>query len=108
MTAIAAVYLKTLTSKSIGLLGAKKAYPVFFKTRWGIHTYFLQFSIDVLILDSGNIVIKAVKDLPPYSIVVWHPRYENVLELPAGEIKKNDFKLGDRIEITYTNLPHKR
>lgn len=91
--------LKGLKEKSLGLLFAKKASPVLIQTRFGIHTFGLKFPIDILILDSSNKVIKLKADLKPNRIFLWNPIYSKVIELPAGEIKKRNIKIGDKIEI---------
>lgn len=94
--------VKKLTSfkdKTIGLLGAQKAYPVLLKTRFGIHTFFLAFSVDILVLDSKDKVRHIVYGLKPYRFFFWNPMYDTVLELPNGEIKKHRVKIGDRIDL---------
>ena len=107
MAVISAVFQKSLWAKTRGLLGAKEAYPIFFKTRWGIHTFCLNFPIDVLIFDSYNKVVKMTHNLRPYRVFLWPPKYENVLELPEGEIAKHGIHHGDTIEVQCINLPHK-
>ena len=89
--------LQSPAEKIMGLINCKKAYPVFFKTRWGIHTFGVRFPIDVLILDSELKVVKTVTGLLPGRIFLWPPVYENVVELPAGEVRKLKIKTGDKI-----------
>ncbi len=89
--------LKTFAKKTKGLLGAKKAYPVLFKTRFGIHTFGLTFPLDVLILDRENCIVKLAINLKPMNIFLWHPVYDTVIELPAGTIKKCKLSVGDTI-----------
>src|SRR5258708_7743140 len=92
--------LKSFSEKAKGLLGAMHAYPILFKTRFGIHTIGLTFSLDVLILNKENRVVKLAKDLKPLRIFIWPPRYDTVIELPAGNIEANKIKIGDVIKIT--------
>ncbi len=92
-------YLKSFKEKSIGLIGAKKIYPVSFTTRWGIHTFGVKFPIDVLILDKDKKVVKMAQGLPPNRLFIWLPIYKNVVELPAGEIEKKRIKIGDSVNI---------
>lgn len=84
---------------AIGLINSKKAHPVFFKTRFGIHTFGLKFPIDVLILDKNNKVVKVCKNLKPNRIFLWNPKFFNVIELPAGQIGRDKIKIGDTIKI---------
>jgi hypothetical protein len=85
--------------KTRGLIGAKKPYPVFFTTRFGIHTFGLRFPIDVLILDSQFMVVKAKKQLSPNRLFFWSIFYKHVLELPAGEITRRKIKIGEKIKL---------
>lgn len=87
--------------KSIGLLNVKKAFPIFFKTRFGIHTLGMKFSIDVLILDRNNSIIKLKENLKPNQIFIWNPKFDKVIELPEGYIKRNNLKLNQKLEVTF-------
>jgi len=89
----------TGTSKAIGLIAAKKAYPVFFQTRFGIHTFGLKFPIDVLILDSNNKVVKIAESLKPNHIFLWNPKFEKVIELPAGAVDKKKINVGSLLNL---------
>ena|SRR5579883_1490365 len=82
-----------------GLLGKRTAEPIHFQTRWGIHTFFMHFPIDVIILDSTFHIVKMKKNLMPWHIFLWNPRYNHVLELPVGVIQKNNWKIGDIITL---------
>jgi hypothetical protein len=90
-------FLKGQAEKIMGLIKYQKACPVFFKTHWGIHTFGLKFPIDVLILDSEYKVIKTVTGLLPKRVFLWPPVYENVVELPFGEVRRLKIKTGDKI-----------
>jgi uncharacterized protein len=93
-------YLKNVFEKSKGLLGAKKPYPVYFQTRFGIHTFGMKFPIDVLILNHDKMVVKLVKNLPPNRLFFWNPQYYNVVELPGGIIKSQKIKLKTKIMLS--------
>lgn len=95
--------LHSFWEKSVGLIGAKKISPVYFTTRWGIHTFGMPSPIDVVILDDTNQVV-AIKKLSPNKIFFWNLKYSRVLELPAGEIEKKGIRLGDHITIS-ENVP---
>ena len=92
--------LASLSGKTIGLIGVAKPYPVFFQTRFGIHTIFMKISIDVLILDKDFRVVKVAENLKPNNLFFWSPRFDKVIELPAGEIKKNAIQLGEKINLS--------
>jgi|SRR3989344_1831848 len=86
-----------------GLIGPKKASPVYFKTHFGIHTFGLKFPIDVLILDSGNQIVRLVKELSPNHVFIWPVIYNRVIELPTGTISQNNLKIGDKMKLIFLN-----
>ena len=84
--------------KILGLIG-KEPEVIVFNTRFGIHTFFLKFPIDVLILDKKNRVKGLREGLKPGRIMFWNFKYDIVVELPKGLIKKSKTKLGDLLEF---------
>jgi uncharacterized membrane protein (UPF0127 family) len=102
MRLIQVQHLSTISQASIGLLSAKKAYPVYFKTRFGIHTFGMKFPIDVLVLDDKYRTVRMISGLVPNRLFVWPPIYYHVLELPEGYISKNAIGIGEKINLIYT------
>ncbi len=84
--------------KTIGLVGNDKPFPLFLTTRFGIHTFGLKFSIDILILDKSDRVVKIKKGLKPNSLFFWNPIYKKVLELPVGTLNILKIKIGEKID----------
>lgn len=84
-----------------GLMFLKKAQPVLINTRWGIHTFGVNFPIDIIILDKDNRVVKIKKDLKPNRIFLWNPKFARVLELPQNT--QNRFKIGDKLTLQILN-----
>ncbi|MDE2026615.1 MAG: DUF192 domain-containing protein [Patescibacteria group bacterium] len=82
-----------------GLLGTKSPKPLYFTTRFGIHTFGMQYAIDVVILDNRKIMRKLKSDLSPNQFFFWNPLFSHVVELPSGTIKKNNFRIGKPLEI---------
>jgi len=89
----------SIKDRAFGLIGHKKAEPVLFYTRWGIHTIRLKFPIDVLVLDKDDVVVKLTENLKPNRFFVWPPKYNKVIELPAGFIKKLGIGTGNKINL---------
>lgn len=83
----------------IGLIGKKKPYPLLFYTRFGIHTFFLVFPIDVVILDSKQCIVAVKESLVPNRIFFWDPRFNTVLELPSGTIRELHLHKGMQLQI---------
>lgn len=82
-----------------GLLLRKKTHPILFHTRFGIHTFGMQFPVDVLILDKKNIVRKIKQNLVPNRLFFWNPIYDTVIELPNGTIQKQKLTVEKTIEL---------
>jgi len=94
-------YLKSLRQASLGLLAAVEAYPVFFKTRFGIHTFFMKYSIDVLILDKAGRVIALKENLKPFRIFLWNPLFDRVIELPKGTIESERIQTNSTVKLVF-------
>jgi uncharacterized protein len=88
---------KTLLDQSLGLLKYKTPSAMLLKTRYGIHTFGMQYSIDVLILDKQNCVAALKENLKPNRIFTWNTKCETVLELPVGAINRTKTQIRDKI-----------
>jgi len=80
-----------------GLLGEKIPQAIVFNTRFGIHTFFLQFPIDLIILDKNSTVVDFKKGLKPNRIFFWNIKFDTVIELPNGTLEKSKTETGDTI-----------
>ncbi|QQS38858.1 DUF192 domain-containing protein [Candidatus Woesebacteria bacterium] len=91
----------SFSARCVGLMFTPTVHPIYFKTRFGIHTFFVRNPIDVLILDNEFIVRKMIVNLKPWRVFLWNPRYNNVIELPGSSIVKQRIKLGSKIEVLF-------
>ena len=96
MKKIKVKYLKSFLERSKGLIGENKAFPILFKTRFGIHTFGMKYPIDVVILDNLKIV-KTKANLQPNRTFFWNPIHNTVIELPVGSLAEKGFKIGETI-----------
>ena len=64
----------------------KKPYPLLFHTRFGIHTFGMLYPIDVIIFNDRNEIVSLRANLLPNRFFFWNPRFNTVVELPAGTI----------------------
>lgn len=81
-----------------GLLGTKqlkKSQALILKPGNSIHTFFMQFAIDVLFIDKDNKVIKAISCLAPYRLSGIYFNARLVIELPAQTIQSTSTEQGD-------------
>jgi hypothetical protein len=94
-------FANSVFKRMIGLLNRKalaQGEGLLLDRCYGIHTFFMRFSIDVLFLDKQLQVIRAVPALPPFrTCVVKHAVY--VLELPVGSIQRSQTAAGDQIQM---------
>lgn len=90
--------LSSLSEKTKGLLGEKQPHAVFFETRWGIHTFGMQFPIDIIITDKKFYIKKIKKNMPPNRFLFWNPLWGNVFELPRGESER-EITLNDELAL---------
>jgi len=65
-----------------------------------IHTFFMNFSIDVLYLDQNNIIISIDEQLKPGKIGKYVKGSVSIIELPSERIKSQGIKIGQTVEIT--------
>lgn len=107
MVTIKVHLLDSLVKKSIGLILAKKAYPVMLHTRFGVHTFGMRFPIDIVLLNDENIVVNLWKSVFPNRIVIYPLRYKTVLELPQGMVQSSQITIGEKIKIIVSELEGK-
>jgi len=91
--------LTKFSEKMVGVAFKKNITPVYFETRWGLHTFFVKKPIDVVICDDSFIVRKIVRNLKPWKVLFWDPRYKKILELPLNYKKYSKVKIGDKIQL---------
>lgn len=95
-----ALVLRTIAEKASGLIDigdVNKA--VYFETRFGIHTFGMDRSLDCLILDNLGHVKRIRERLAPNKTFFWPPVWKGVVELPAGRVEETGTEIGDKISI---------
>lgn len=65
----------------------------------GIHTFAMNFPIDVIYLDTANFVVHVDENLKPWRVGRVHFRAHSVLELPVNTVHATGTTIGDEIEI---------
>lgn len=65
----------------------------------GVHTFAMNFAIDVAYLDSRNVVVHLEHTLKPWRIARVSRKAASVLELPAQTLSSTQTEVGDAIEI---------
>lgn len=86
-------------NKFVGLMGKKKPAALVLQTRFGIHTFFLKFPIDIVIVNKNKKVVLTKKCIMPNKILIWNIRFDTVIELPEGTIDRTKTRRGDILEF---------
>jgi uncharacterized membrane protein (UPF0127 family) len=94
-----AVIADTLKKQTFGLLLYKSPRAMVFRTRFGIHTFFMKYPIDVAVLDKDKKVRKIKKNLQPNRIFLWNPDFEIVFELPTGTLERTKTMMLDTVSF---------
>ena len=63
-----------------------------------IHTFFMNYSIDALFLDSNNKIVKIIKNLAPWRITGIYFKANKVLEIKGGQTPP-EIRVGDTMEL---------
>jgi uncharacterized membrane protein (UPF0127 family) len=89
-------------SRAKGLLGEKSLQVgsgLWIKRCSSIHTFFMQFPIDVIFVDRHLRVKGIYNDLQPWraTFPIW--KGNSVFELPAGTLAQLSIKLGDQLDV---------
>lgn len=89
----------SFSDRIFGLLKKSNPRCLMFKTRLGVHTFFIKNPIDVIVLDVDFKVVKRGM-VKPNNLFFWNPKHSLVLELPRGTIKKTKTEIGNHLKIT--------
>ncbi|MBM3249956.1 MAG: DUF192 domain-containing protein [Candidatus Omnitrophica bacterium] len=88
-----------------GLLGRKglnKGQALVIRPCNSIHTFFMQFPIDVLFMDKNNRVVRALPEVKPWRLSAVYFAATYTIELPAGAIRESRTQEGDLLELRDT------
>lgn len=95
-----AIEATSLIDQTLGLLKYKAPTAMLIKTRWGIHTFFMKYPIDILVVDKNKKVAKLKENLQPNHFFLWSLRHNKVIELPSGTIKDSKTEIDDIVAIS--------
>lgn len=89
-------------TRSVGLLTKKslsEGEGLIIKPCCSIHTFFMKFNIDVLLINKKNEVIALYENVAPWRVLPIHPTSKYVIELPAKSISDKNIEKGDLISL---------
>ena len=93
----------TTLTRLVGLMGRGPLAPghgLLIRPSNGVHTLWMRFSIDVLLLDRESRVLSAYRNLRPFRLTAINWKASSALELPSGTIAATDTQLGDQLQLT--------
>jgi len=67
--------------------------------RYGIHMFFVRFSIDLLYLNQDFVVVDIRRELRPWRIHTPKVNASYIVELPAGTISRTNVKIGHKLAL---------
>lgn len=71
---------------------------ILFEPAISIHTFFMNFPLDVIFMDGKYQVLKIYRGLSPWRHTWFYFKSRKTLELPAGQFP-TDIKVGDILEV---------
>lgn len=92
---------KSLTERMLGLMFSKSipnGDALWIKPCNSIHTFFMNYPIDVLFIDKNLRVVKTYENLRPWRITPIHFKSSSVLELSGG-ILEGRVRVGEQLEV---------
>ena len=94
---------RSLWKQTIGLLGRKQLSAdagMWLEPCNSIHTFGMQFTIDVLFLDASGALLRAVPRVRPWRVCRPVRRARVVVEIPEGAIAARNIQVGNRYLIS--------
>ncbi|WP_349409449.1 DUF192 domain-containing protein [Pseudalkalibacillus sp. SCS-8] len=79
-----------------------EGYAVHIRPCRSIHTYFMNYEIDILYLNQANQIIAVDCSVPPKTIGKHYKGTHSVIELPAGTIQRTNTEIGQAVQIQKT------
>lgn len=86
-----------------GLISQENITATLFKTRFGIHTFGMKHSLDIIVLNNDYRIVKVKEKLAPNRLFFWNPYYQIIVELPLNTIVLQGMKVGDKIKLEIAN-----
>jgi len=92
----------TTLTRFVGLMGRGSLAPghgLLIRPSNGVHTLWMRFAIDVLLLDREHRVLSVYGDLRPFRVTAINWKASSALELPSGTIAATNTQLGDQLQL---------
>ena len=93
----------TTLTRFVGLMGRGSlaaGHGLLIRPSNGVHTLWMRFAVDVLLLDREYRVLSAYENLRPFRMTAINWKAASALELPSGTIASTSTAVGDLLELT--------
>ena len=92
-------------SRLVGLLGTTRRWArpgngLWIIPSYGVHTIGMLYALDLIFVDSNNMVIDVEEHVRPFRISKVSLKAKSVLELPTHTVFRTETKVGDRLEFS--------
>ena len=97
----------TAVQKAKGLLGRdclEDGQGLLFRPAASLHTFFMQFPIDIIYADKAGKVLKLAPCVRPFKLVAAPLRSFYALELPDGAIERSGTRVGDHLSLAFEEI----
>lgn len=71
----------------------------------GVHTFFMRFAIDVIVLNRDLRTVQVARSVPPWRILIGPRGGHSTVELAAGTLK-DDLPVGTQLAFVRANASH--
>ncbi len=95
---------KSFCARSKGLLGRKSLamdQALYIQRCNSIHTFFMQFPIDVVFVDRKMVVRKVIPEVKPWRLVLPVWRAAHVIEFSSGFLTTNPIRIGEQLHVDH-------
>jgi len=93
---------KTFFKRLKGLMFTKNLPPqsaLYINPCKGIHTYFMNYNIDVLYLDINYKILSIDENMEPRKVGKFRKKAVSVIELSSGRVKATKIQVGQVVEV---------
>ncbi len=83
----------------LGRSGLPEGHALYIKPCPSIHTFCMQFALDLIFVDRALTVVKLVWDVAPNRMVQGGRRAHAVFEVQAGGVDRSQISVGDTLDL---------
>lgn len=92
----------SFTSRFLGLMGRRRlnaSEGILFPNCNSIHTFFMRFPIDVVLLEKTGIVIGIIGHMKPWRLLWPKKKVNHILEMESGKAEKLGLQVGMSLQL---------